>query len=49
MRKVKAESAVAKRWAEAMEGIIEIETESVYKSVFYHAGKDISTQDVAKI
>lgn len=49
MRKVKAESQVAKRWAEAMEGIIEIETESVFISVFYHAGKDISTQDVAKI
>ena len=49
MRKVKSESIVAKRWAEAMDGIIQIDTESVYESVFYHAGKDISTQDVAKI
>lgn len=54
MKKVKAESAVATRWAEAMQGIIEIETVSretgsVFEQVFYHAGKDISTQDVAKI
>ncbi len=54
MQKVKAENDVARRWAEAMAGIIEIEsvspeTGSAFESVFYHAGKDISTQDVAKI
>ena len=53
IQQVKAKSAVAARWAEAMKGIIEIETVSretgsVFEPVFYHAGKDISTLDVAK-
>jgi L-rhamnose mutarotase len=54
MKKVKAESEVAARWAKAMEGIIEIETVSptsgsVFEQVFYHAGEDTPTLDVAKI
>ena len=54
MQQVKAQSPVAARWAESMKGIIEIETVSretgsVFEPVFYHAGEDISTQDVAKI
>lgn len=47
MRKVKAESEVAKRWAEAMKGIIEIETERIFESVFYHAGEDTVHKDIS--
>ena len=51
---LQAESEVAARWAKAMEGIIEIETVSptsgsVFEQVFYHAGEDTPTLDVAKI